>query len=64
AKWEKTLGPNHPMILAVMCNLGGALLSQGKLKEAGQILQEALKRYDKTLGPKHETTLDMRPSLP
>jgi tetratricopeptide (TPR) repeat protein len=58
---EKTLGPEHPVVVADLNNLAVAYQRQGRLAEAESVLKRALAISEKTRGPGYpelSTTLD------
>lgn len=54
---EKALGLDHTSTLQTVNNLGNLYIHQGKLKEAEEMFQRALKGKEKALGPDHTSTL-------
>jgi tetratricopeptide (TPR) repeat protein len=60
-KMEKALGPNHPLVAAVLNNLATLYQAQGRYAEAEPLYQRALSIYEKALRPDHPqvaTTLE------
>jgi tetratricopeptide (TPR) repeat protein/tRNA A-37 threonylcarbamoyl transferase component Bud32 len=60
---EAALGPDHPDTLTSRSNLGVALLSVGRLREAIALDEATLKLQEAKLGPDHRDTNRSRSSL-
>ena len=56
ASRRATLGSQHPHTYTTMCNLGGLLEVQGKLREAEVLYSEALMGRFRVLGRAHSDT--------
>jgi tetratricopeptide (TPR) repeat protein len=52
---EKTLGPEHPGVVAFLNNLADVYRLKGDLEKAEPLLQRAMVIGEKTLGPDHPT---------
>ncbi|MDS1272210.1 tetratricopeptide repeat protein [Lipingzhangella sp. LS1_29] len=57
------LGDAHPLSLAVRHHWADALLSRGRLHDAGRQYRHVLAARERTLGPTHEDTCDTRHQL-
>ncbi|SLM38656.1 nb-arc and tpr domain protein, partial [Lasallia pustulata] len=54
---EKAWGPEHPLTLRTVDNLGNVYADQGKMAEAEAMYRRALEGYEKAWGPEHTSTL-------
>ncbi|KAE9372964.1 HET-domain-containing protein [Stipitochalara longipes BDJ] len=54
----QALGAEHTSTLDIVNNLGDLYADQGKLAEAEQIYERALRGYEQALGAEHTSTLD------
>lgn len=56
---ERTLGPWHGEVAAVLQGLAGLYRSQGRYEQAEASFQRALRIREQTLGPEHPLTADL-----
>src|SRR5437868_8086286 len=54
--YEKTVGPDHPLVAGTLNNLGSLLERMDKPAEAVPLLRRSLEIAEKTYGPDHVRT--------